>query len=133
MLTISILLIRTGKAFHLSQLRGKVVLFYFGFTHCPNICPTTLTDLGNVSRALPDKARPKVQVLFVTIDPERDQPDVMKKYISYCDPDFLGLTGSTDQVSKAATAYGASFEKVHHSWRGLECLLYEPLGVYIFD
>jgi protein SCO1 len=51
---------QNGKAFHLSQLRGKVVLFYFGFTHCPNICPTTLTDLGNVYRALPDKARPKV-------------------------------------------------------------------------
>jgi cytochrome oxidase Cu insertion factor (SCO1/SenC/PrrC family) len=83
---------QNGKAFQLSQLRGKVVIFYFGFTHCPNICPTTLTDLEKVYRALPDKARRRVQVIFVTIDPERDNPELMKKYISYFDPDFLGLT-----------------------------------------
>jgi protein SCO1 len=105
---------QNGKAFQLRQLRGKVVIFYFGFTHCPNICPTTLTDLEKVYRALPDKARQRVQIIFVTIDPERDNPELMKKYISYFDPDFLGLTGSADQVSKAATAYGATFEKVHH-------------------
>lgn len=103
-----------GKAFHLSQLRGKVVLFYFGFTHCPNICPTTLTDLEKVYRALPETTRRKVQVMFVSIDPERDNPELMKKYVSYFDADFFGLTGSNDQVGKAAAAYGASFEKVHH-------------------
>jgi protein SCO1 len=105
---------QNGKAFQLSQLRGKVVLFYFGFTHCPNICPTTLTDLEKVYRALPDKARPRVQIIFVTVDPQRDNPELMKKYLSYFDPDFLGLTGSADQVSKAAAAYGATFEKVHN-------------------
>jgi cytochrome oxidase Cu insertion factor (SCO1/SenC/PrrC family) len=95
-----------------------------------------ITDLQRVYRALPDKARRKVQVMFVTIDPERDQPELMKKYISYFDRDFLGLTGSNDQVSKAAAADGATFEKVHHpgeGWDGLGCLLYEPLCVYIFD
>jgi protein SCO1 len=105
---------QNGKAFQLSQLRGKVVIFYFGFTHCPNICPTTLTDLEKVYRALPDKARRKVQIIFVTVDPERDNPELMKKYVSYFDPDFLGLTGSADQVSRAAAAYGATFEKVHN-------------------
>src|SRR6201995_4236409 len=61
-----------GKPFHLSQLRGKAVLFSFGFTHCPNVCPTTLSDLAKVYQALPAKDREKVQVLFVSIDPHRD-------------------------------------------------------------
>src|ERR1700675_4584498 len=63
-----------GKAFHLSQLHGKAVLFSFGFTHCPNVCPTTLSDLAKIYQALPAKDREKVQVLFISIDPQRDKP-----------------------------------------------------------
>src|ERR1700738_3268035 len=70
-----------GKAFQLSQMRGKAVLFSFGFTHCPNVCPTTLSDLAKVYQALPAKYRGKVQVLFVSIDPHRDTPEAMKNYI----------------------------------------------------
>src|SRR5271165_4949594 len=70
-----------GKAFQLSQMRGKAVLFSFGFTHCPNVCPTTLSDLAKVYQALPAKDREKVQVLFVSVDPQRDKPETMKNYI----------------------------------------------------
>jgi protein SCO1 len=104
-----------GKVFHLSQLRGKVVLFSFGFTHCPNVCPTTLSDLAKVYRALPAKDREKVQVLFVSIDPQRDKPETMKNYIPFFDNSFIGLTGTEAQVAEAAKAYGAYYEIVHDS------------------
>jgi protein SCO1/2 len=104
-----------GKPFQLSQLRGKAVLFSFGFTHCPNVCPTTLSDLAKVYQALPGKDREKVQVLFVSIDPHRDTPETMKSYIPYFNASFVGLTGTTAQVAEAAKAYGAYYEIVHDS------------------
>jgi protein SCO1 len=104
-----------GKPFHLSQLRGKAVLFSFGFTHCPNVCPTTLSDLAKVYQALPAKDREKVQVLFVSIDPRRDKPETMKNYIPYFNDSFIGLTGTESQVAEAAKAYGAYYEIVHDS------------------
>jgi protein SCO1 len=100
-----------GKPFQLTQLRGKVVLFSFGFTHCPNVCPTTLADLAKVYHALPAHDRPRVQILFVTIDPDRDRAEQMKEYVPYFDATFLGLTGSPDQVAQTAKAYGAFYEK----------------------
>jgi protein SCO1/2 len=104
-----------GNPFHLSQLRGKAVLFSFGFTHCPNVCPTTLSDLAKVYQALPAKDREKVQVLFVSIDPHRDKPETMKNYIPYFNDSFIGLTGTEAQVAEAAKAYGAYYEIVHDS------------------
>jgi protein SCO1/2 len=104
-----------GKAFQLSQMRGKAVLFSFGFTHCPNVCPTTLSDLAKVYQALPAKDREKVQVLFVSIDPHRDKPETMKNYIPYFNESFIGLTGTDAQVAEAAKAYGAYYEIVHDS------------------
>ena len=104
-----------GRPFHLGQLRGKAVLFSFGFTHCPNVCPTTLSDLAKVYQALPAKDREKVQVLFVSIDPHRDKPETMKNYIPYFNDSFIGLTGTEAQVAEAAKAYGAYYEIVHDS------------------
>jgi protein SCO1 len=99
-----------GKPFQLSQLRGKAVLFSFGFTHCPNVCPTTLSELAKLYRALPEKDRARVQVLFVSVDPRRDRPEIMKKYVPYFDESFVGLTGPDPQVAEAARAYGAFYE-----------------------
>jgi protein SCO1/2 len=101
-----------GKAFQLSQLHGKTVLFSFGFTHCPNVCPTTLSDLAKVYRALPQEDRSKVQVLFVSVDPRRDRPETMKNYVPYFDNSFIGLTGTETQIAEAAKAYGAYYEIV---------------------
>ena len=103
---------QNGKAFQLSQLRGKAVLFSFGFTHCPNVCPTTLSDLAKIYRALPERDRARVQVLFVSVDPRRDQPETMKNYVPYFDDSFIGLTGTEDQIAQAAKAYGAYYEIV---------------------
>ena len=104
-----------GNPFRLSQLRGKVVLFSFGFTHCPNVCPTTLSDLAKVYHSLPENDLQRVQVLFVSVDPRRDRPDVMKKYVPYFDKSFIGLTGSEPQIAEAAKAYGAFYEMAQDS------------------
>src|ERR1700723_1439497 len=94
-----------GKAFHLSQMRGKAVLFSFGFTHCPNVCPTTLSDLARVYQALPAHDQKKVQILFVSVDPHRDRAETLKNYVPYFNDSFIGLTGTEDQVAEAAKAY----------------------------
>jgi protein SCO1/2 len=104
-----------GRGFQLSQLRGKVVLFSFGFTHCPNVCPTTLSDLAKIYRALPANAQKAVQVVFVTVDPKRDTPAMMKDYVPYFDSSFIGLTGTESQIDAAVKAYGAYYELVHDS------------------
>ncbi len=104
-----------GKAFQLSQMRGKAVLFSFGFTHCPNICPTTLSDLAKVYQALPAKDRNKVQILFVSVDPQRDKPETLRSYVPYFNESFIGLTGTESQLSEMAKAYGAYYELVHDS------------------
>lgn len=105
---------QNGKPFQLSQLRGKVVLFSFGYTHCPDVCPTTLTDFGKIYRALSENDRKRVQVLFISVDSRRDQPETLKNYIPYFDTSFLGLTGDANHINEATKAYGASYEFVHH-------------------
>jgi protein SCO1/2 len=104
-----------GKAFQLSQMRGKAVLFSFGFTHCPNICPTALSDLARVYQALSAQDREKVQVLFVSIDPHRDKPETLRNYVPYFNNSFIGLTGTEAQVAEAAKAYGAYYEIIQDS------------------
>ena len=105
---------QNGNPFRLSQLRGKAVLFSFGFTHCPNVCPTTLSDLARIYRALPENRRQNVQVLFISVDPRRDKPDVMKKYVPYFEESFIGLTGTEAQIAETAKAYGAFYEIAHN-------------------
>jgi protein SCO1/2 len=86
---------------------------FFGFTTCPDVCPTTLATLAQFSRQLedlPDAARPRV--LLVTIDPERDGPEKLGAYVRFFDPGFLGATGSLDAVGAAAAAFGVPFAKV---------------------
>jgi protein SCO1 len=102
---------QNGQPFELSQLKGKIVLFSFGFTHCPNVCPTTLSEFAKIYRQIPERDRFRVQVLFVTIDPERDHAEQMKEYVPYFDPTFVGLTGTPSQIAQAAKAFGAFYEK----------------------
>lgn len=99
-----------GKPRTLEDFRGKVVVLFFGFTHCPDICPTTLADMAAVVKKLgPDAAR--VQVLFVTVDPERDTPEVLAKYVPAFDPAFLGLTGDLAATQRAAKEFKIFYEK----------------------
>jgi protein SCO1/2 len=100
----------TGKARSLSDFRGKVVVLFFGYTHCPEVCPTTLADLAQVIRLLGTDAE-KVQVLFVTLDPERDTPEVLAKYVPSFNPSFLGLYGDAQATAQAAKVFAVNYEK----------------------
>lgn len=96
-----------GRPFRLSEQRDRVVLLFFGFSSCPDICPTALSDLANARRQLGDDAR-DIQVAMVTLDPERDTPTALKRYVTRFDPTFLGLTGTQEQLEAAQKAYGVT-------------------------
>jgi protein SCO1 len=102
-----------GAVIRLSQWKGKVVLFSFGFTHCPNVCPTTLTNLVDVFRALPASDRNRVHIAFISVDPRRDVSAQLKNYLSYFDPAFVGLSGPKEEIDRATAAFGASYSLVH--------------------
>lgn len=93
-----------GKLFKLEQLRGKLVLIFFGYTFCPDICPTELSSLASILSSLGEDAD-LVSALFISIDPERDTPEKLKKYVPYFSPLLVGLTGSIDDVNRVADAY----------------------------
>ncbi len=99
-----------GNPLSLHDLRGSVVLLSFGFTRCPNICPTTLGNLAAIYRKLPPAAQEKVKVAFVSVD-ERDTPASMKEYVPFFHEGFIGLTGTPAAIAAAARAYGAFFRK----------------------
>jgi protein SCO1 len=98
-----------GVETRLSDWRGQVVLFCFGFTHCPSICPTTLTNLIDVLRAVPASERERVRTAFISVDPQRDTPACLKNYLAYFDPSLVGLSGSKDEIDRATGAFGASY------------------------
>lgn len=99
-----------GKPRTLEDFRGKVVVLFFGFTHCPDICPTTLADAAAALKKLgPDAAR--VQVLFVTVDPERDTPETLAKYVPAFGAGFLGLSGDAAATQRAAKEFKIFYEK----------------------
>jgi protein SCO1/2 len=99
-----------GKPRTLADFRGKAVLVFFGYTHCPDVCPTTLADAAQALKAL-GKDADRVQVLFVTVDPERDTPQVLSKYVPAFDPRFLGLHGDAAAIQKAAKEFKIYYEK----------------------
>jgi protein SCO1 len=97
--------------FHLSEMRGRVVALFFGYTSCPDICPTTMAELNQALGELGDQAD-QVQVLFVTVDPERDTPERMQEYVNHFNPDFIGLSGSEAELAKVWSSYGVFREVV---------------------
>jgi protein SCO1/2 len=99
-----------GKTLSLSDFRGKLVVLYFGYTFCPDVCPTTMAALAQAMRELGAKAD-DVQVIMVTVDPERDTPDKLNAYVSAFDPRFIGLSGTPDQIAGVAKAFGVYYEK----------------------
>jgi protein SCO1 len=99
-----------GKPRRLEDWRGKVVVLFFGFTHCPDVCPTTLADIAAAVKSLGAEAE-KVQVLMVSVDPERDTPDSLGKYVTAFEPRFLGLRGDLDATKKVAAEFKIYYEK----------------------
>jgi len=99
-----------GKPRTLADFRGKLVVLFFGYTHCPDVCPTTLADTAAALKQL-GAAAARVQVLFVTVDPERDTPALLAQYVPAFDPSFLGLTGDAAAIEKAAKEFKIFYEK----------------------
>lgn len=99
-----------GKTYTPASFQGKVTLVFFGFTQCPDVCPTALAELTQVMTLLGDRAK-QVQILMISVDPERDTPEVLRGYISGFDPRFMALTGSAEQIKKAAASFKAYYAK----------------------
>ena len=102
---------QNGQVVTDQDLKGRPFLVFFGFTHCPDVCPTTLFEVSEIFRALgPDADR--ARALFITVDPERDTPAAMKDYLSSFDPHLSGLTGDPAEIAAVAKAYRVYFKKV---------------------
>lgn len=108
-----------GKPVSLKDFRGKVVVLFFGYTHCPQVCPTTLADLAQVMRQL-GKDADRVQVLFVTLDPERDTPKLLAQYPPAFYPTFKGLYGDSAATAQAAKAFDVIYQKQPNKNGGYE-------------
>lgn len=121
----------TGKQRTLADFRGKVVAVFFGYTHCPDVCPTTLSDFAMAIRELgPDGD--KVQVLFVTVDPERDTPALLAKYVPSFNPTFLGMYTDPASLAKLAQEFKVVYQK--NSVKGpADYLIDHSAGTYVFD
>ena len=100
---------QSGQPFTRESLKGHPSLVFFGFTHCPDVCPTTLAKLAQVAK----KANvPNLKVLLVTVDPERDTPQLMERYVRAFNPEFGGVTGTPDEIKRVAREFGVAIEKV---------------------
>jgi protein SCO1 len=100
-----------GKPRTLADFRGKVVLVFFGYTRCPDVCPTTMTEMKAALEQLGEDAR-RVQVLFITVDPERDTQELLSKYVPAFDPSFIGLRGDAAATAKVAKDFKVFYQKV---------------------
>ncbi|HEY5719357.1 MAG TPA: SCO family protein [Gammaproteobacteria bacterium] len=103
-----------GGRTRLSDLRGNVVLLFFGYTHCPDICPSLLADLRLALGRLGEHGE-RVRALFVSVDPERDGPEQLRAYVTPFGPRFLGLTGSAEELAAVARRFGAAYEIEPHA------------------
>ena len=120
-----------GKTRNLSEFKGKVVVVFFGYTQCPDVCPTTMAELSQVRRALgPDAER--LQGLFVTVDPERDTATVLKAYVDNFNAGFVGLRGSAEQTQAVAREFKVFFGKVPGKTE-TSYTVDHTAGAYIFD
>ncbi|CAG0954496.1 SCO1 protein [Methylophilaceae bacterium] len=121
----------TGQPRQLSDFNGKVVALFFGFTHCPDICPTTMADLAAAMKIMGNRSE-EVQVLFVTIDPERDTPEVLAKFVPHFDPRFIGLTGTPEEIDATAKTFKIFYARQEDAGKGGYSMDHSA-GIYVFD
>ena len=120
-----------GQPRSLKDFRGKLVVVFFGYTQCPDVCPTTMSELAEAKKLLgPDGD--KVQGLFVTVDPERDTPEVLKAYMANFDPTFLALRGTPEQLAAVAKEYKVYYKKVEGSTPGTYTMDHSAAS-YVYD
>ncbi|HEV8314612.1 MAG TPA: SCO family protein [Burkholderiaceae bacterium] len=120
-----------GKIRTLADFKGKVTVVFFGYTQCPDVCPTTMAELAEVKRSL-GKDGERVQGVFVTIDPERDTPQLLKNYITAFDPSFVALRGSDAQTKAVAKEFKVYYAKVEGRTPG-SYTMDHTAGSFIYD
>jgi protein SCO1/2 len=120
-----------GKRRSLGEFKGKAVVVFFGYTQCPDVCPTTMAELSQAKRLLGADGE-RVQGIFVSVDPERDTPVVLKDYLAAFDPSFVGLRGSIDETKAAAKEFKVFFAKVPGRTEG-SYTIDHTAGAYLFD
>ena len=120
-----------GNKRTMSDFKGKVVVLFFGYTHCPDVCPTTMVELKNTMKLLGDKAD-EVQVLFVTVDPQRDTQEVLSQFVPSFDKRFIGLWGSLQETAETLGNFKIYFAKVPGKTEA-DYTIDHSSGMYIFD
>ena len=121
----------TGKTRTLADFKGKVVTLFFGYTHCPDVCPTTMLDLKQSMKLLGPRAD-EVQVLFVTLDPARDSQEVLAQFVPSFDKRFIGLRGTEQEIAATAEVFKVYAKKVEAQGKGGYTLDHSA-GMYVFD
>lgn len=121
----------TGKARSMDDFKGKVIALFFGYTNCPDVCPTTMSDLKQTMKLLGDQAN-DVQVLFVTLDPARDTQEVLAQFVPAFDPRFIGLRGTEEEIAATAAVFKIFSNKVK-SEGASSYTIDHSAGMYVFD
>ena len=122
----------SGKIRHLEDFKGKVVVMFFGYTQCPDVCPTTMMEMQGVMKLLGEDAK-RVQVLFVTVDPDRDTQEVLAQYVPAFDPSFIGLRPDSPQaLADVTTGFKVFYQKVPGKAAG-SYTIDHTAGSYVFD
>lgn len=121
-----------GRTFRLSDQRGKVVLLFFGYITCPDVCPTTLAEWRQVHARLGEDAE-RVRFVYITVDPERDTPTRLQDYLSRFNTDFIGLTGTSGELEPVYEAYGIYHKKVEVKGSALGYLVEHSASVRVVD
>ena len=121
-----------GTSFQFSAMRGKVVLLFFGYTSCPDVCPTTMAELNQAMGKLNEEDAGRVQVVFVTVDPGRDTPERVQEYVNHFNPNFIGLSGTEEELTKVWNKYGV-FREVVEGTSALGYLVNHTARVTLID
>ena len=121
-----------GAPVKLSQYRGKIVVIAFGFSYCQKVCPVTLAKLSQVWKELGPQAS-DVQVLFISVDPERDTPERLREFVTFFHPSFIGLTGTPEELEKVREAYGAVAQRAVSENKKLGYEVHHSSSLYVID
>ena len=122
-----------GSPLVLKKLRGKVVVVAFGFTNCPRVCPVTMANLSEVFNKLGAAAASEVQVVFITVDPDRDTPERLREFLRFFNPSFLGATGKSAQLDSVRQAYGVIATKAPSENKKLGYEMHHSSSIFLID
>ena len=120
-----------GQTIRLSDFNGKLVMLYFGYTFCPDVCPTSLSKLADAMDIL-GKQADDVQVIMISVDPARDTPEMLSEYMSFFHPSFIGVTGTPDEIAEVATLYGIYYQ-AHEGTLATGYLVDHTASVMVID